>query len=975
MKKVLLFVVSLLFVAGWAKAQVIADFETDAGGFSNTNWAPMVTSVARAADPTGKSSGVLSVGIDGTLADHGAIVKSGVAVGSAQVITYYVYLPADIPDDFDCQIWGQPQGGNWPWTQQDYYAKDIPKGVWYPLSYYANQQALNNPDVNVIYSAGTPIQGGFQFVRGASNPNWKGTILIDNVSLIGALPVTIADFESDLSGYTILNWSDGLSNLARVADPTGKSSGALDMTCTSNAAGNNSALINKTNIGPQSASVTELVYWVYCPADMPSTVDFTIFCQDNKNWNHTVQTTSAASIVKGKWFPIYFDLKAWEAKKSTFDVVNNAFGWFGLQVDMKGWSGDILIDNVGFLSDIVERKWVAVDFETPAAGLNGFYIASNQKTFTAISRIKDPTDAANKNHVIDAAVDLSLGTSGAIAMDNAYIYNSTDGKYAAKISLDVYIPSDFPSGSTVSLGLKGLATDNQLLTGEGNTVKAGQWNTVVLTTKPLVDAGLFNPQKTTSILAQVQFNSTKTWKGDLLFDNLTYYDINPILKALASPVTIAQVKSSAEDGAKVPFDYILIQWIDNLSGKETYNIYVSESPITNRFAKGVVKVASGIPHGQLAWAYRPYTSDGAVKTYYIAVTASISGETDLADQAKAGPLTLKTSKTVKVQYVPNFADNFNLDGIDAEFLGYENNQATPELGGAARPWYPGDTDFDYRATFVIDDNYLYMATNITDDEPNMASGLPGWSSDMEYFFGFYNMAGANTFPAHGISNSTSDGNWRIGIAPNGELETGGSNNGMTIPGVVAKTYEWPQKNGWTVEARFDLKALGKGGSFTVANGELLPFRIDGSDNDPSKGDGTNRGCFAQVNGWGNITVDGVQMDHNWERPSTFGFLEVTGVTDVAGQNNLVPTSFALYNNYPNPFNPTTKIKYDLPKEAKVTLKVYDILGREVTTLVDTKQNAGYYEVNFDATRLASGVYIYRLMAGDFVQTKKMILMK
>ncbi|MFZ1520135.1 MAG: T9SS type A sorting domain-containing protein [Ignavibacteriaceae bacterium] len=94
-----------------------------------------------------------------------------------------------------------------------------------------------------------------------------------------------------------------------------------------------------------------------------------------------------------------------------------------------------------------------------------------------------------------------------------------------------------------------------------------------------------------------------------------------------------------------------------------------------------------------------------------------------------------------------------------------------------------------------------------------------------------------------------------------------------------------------------------------------------------------------------------------------------------------PTEYKLEQNYPNPFNPTTKIRYSIPKvgmgltPSVVTLKVYDILGNEVTTLVNEQKGPGYYEVDFNAVSFASGVYIYRLQAGSYVSTKKMILMK
>ncbi len=89
----------------------------------------------------------------------------------------------------------------------------------------------------------------------------------------------------------------------------------------------------------------------------------------------------------------------------------------------------------------------------------------------------------------------------------------------------------------------------------------------------------------------------------------------------------------------------------------------------------------------------------------------------------------------------------------------------------------------------------------------------------------------------------------------------------------------------------------------------------------------------------------------------------------------IPKKFELMQNYPNPFNPTTIIKYALPKEAHVTLKVYNALGQEVATLVNNNVEAGYHEITFDASHLASGMYIYRIQAGDYVSVKKLLLLK
>lgn len=100
---------------------------------------------------------------------------------------------------------------------------------------------------------------------------------------------------------------------------------------------------------------------------------------------------------------------------------------------------------------------------------------------------------------------------------------------------------------------------------------------------------------------------------------------------------------------------------------------------------------------------------------------------------------------------------------------------------------------------------------------------------------------------------------------------------------------------------------------------------------------------------------------------------MTGVKGDKGAD--IPASYALHQNYPNPFNPTTRIVFDLPLGSHVKLAVFDVVGREIATLIDEEQQAGFKSVEFASNRFASGVYFYRLTAGAFVATRKMVVMK
>ena len=147
--------------------------------------------------------------------------------------------------------------------------------------------------------------------------------------------------------------------------------------------------------------------------------------------------------------------------------------------------------------------------------------------------------------------------------------------------------------------------------------------------------------------------------------------------------------------------------------------------------------------------------------------------------------------------------------------------------------------------------------------------------------------------------------------------------------------------------------------------------------------GTNWGLA--TNGGANDNEGGVGADktlkmHKFTSSGTvvdtFGIVHTTILTpDGIEKLDELPTVFALAQNYPNPFNPETSIRFSVPQESFVTVKVFNTLGEEVMTLVNEAKTAGTYNVSFNAKNLTSGIYFYSIKANDFTSTKKMILMK
>ena len=136
----------------------------------------------------------------------------------------------------------------------------------------------------------------------------------------------------------------------------------------------------------------------------------------------------------------------------------------------------------------------------------------------------------------------------------------------------------------------------------------------------------------------------------------------------------------------------------------------------------------------------------------------------------------------------------------------------------------------------------------------------------------------------------------------------------------------------------------------------------------------------QISGvWHFCPIDDIEgnprPDPDGSMPDMGAYESPEGIVGVEDNEMLNPTEYALYQNYPNPFNPVTKIQFSVPQSSKVVIKVFDILGSEIETLVNQEKPVGTYELSWNAANLPSGVYFYQIKAGSFVETRKMILLK
>jgi hypothetical protein len=409
----------------------------------------------------------------------------------------------------------------------------------------------------------------------------------------------------------------------------------------------------------------------------------------------------------------------------------------------------------------------------------------------------------------------------------------------------------------------------------------------------------------------------------------------------------------------------VITWSD-VPGEsnESYTVYYSENQITDVDAPGVEVVATRVPENTelLNHLLRAPATNQNVSYFYAIVCKDEAG--NKSDVSANTPVVTNMAEGVTV-INPTAPTNFAADGDLSDWAGITPFRMFPSDGSGSvvtNTTIDDDDDLSVLAYVAMDNDYLYVAYDVTDDVVNPWASGNSWENDApDLYIGLYNWHGA----PHTDYRSGAEPDYHFRFSSNQAIIDNAG--GHVVFDSTNADYYWGVKfdPGYIVEAKIsfaDIAAVNGDSLFSPLVGMRIP--IDHSVNDADLG--TREGI---------LTYSRFNEDRAYQDVSVWLYTWIGGAwTDVEDDDNVVLT-YELSQNYPNPFNPATQIRYTLEQANKVTLKVYDMLGREVAVLINENQNAGRHVVDFNASNFASGVYLYRLQAGSFVQVKKMILMK
>ena len=414
----------------------------------------------------------------------------------------------------------------------------------------------------------------------------------------------------------------------------------------------------------------------------------------------------------------------------------------------------------------------------------------------------------------------------------------------------------------------------------------------------------------------------------------------------------------------------LILWsdVENEVGAK-YNVYYSSKPFTVIDSTIDDVLPYNLPVGAQSTTHvlrSPVTDQNL--TYYYGVTARDAAGNVSPVALTSAPITTKAKGVPVISDVPPV--NFVADGtIGAGEWGAIAPIRLNAFGANAAAHVVTNQkindslDLNVKVYMAVDANNLYIAYDVVDDTVSVDTTGSTYQQDSpDLNIGLYDWKG----PHHAGYTRGATPDYMLRFSQN-RINDDHSGKILMYPGT---NYVWKKKTftpGYIVEAKIPFTtfaAISAGDQvFVPVKGMRIP--LDFSINDRDAGTGRD----------GILAYSSINNDNSWQNMFNWTYTWIGNVTLGVKQDATVAQSFELSQNYPNPFNPTTTIRYSLPQAGFVTLKVYDLLGREVMSVVNQHQSEGSYTVSLDASTLATGMYVYKLESGSFTSVKKMLLLK
>jgi hypothetical protein len=422
-----------------------------------------------------------------------------------------------------------------------------------------------------------------------------------------------------------------------------------------------------------------------------------------------------------------------------------------------------------------------------------------------------------------------------------------------------------------------------------------------------------------------------------------------------------------------------ITWMDTPGeAGAKYNVYMSESAWTDTKDAAVEDLPPyNLPTGtQIAQHVLRYPKVDHNVTYYYGVAAKDATGNIGAPAFAPAPVTTLAKGVPTISVTP--PSPFAADGDLSEWASItpiELAISKTTAHAATNTTISGDADLSSKCYLAFDANNLYVAFDVTDDVVSADTAGTSYLQDCpDLMIGLYDWRGKH----HTGYTTGAQPDYHFRFSQNKVLLDNIGGKTLLVPGA---SYVWavkPIDPGYVVEAKMPLAAIAALDSarhdavFVPVEGDRIGLDFSINDND-TPGDNTARQgilCYSILNN-DNSWSDQFYWTYTWIGNK----VSPNGVAD----NTTEPLQYGLAQNYPNPFNPSTVISYTLAKAGQVSVRVYDLLGREVATLVNgEQQSAGTHQVSFNSASvrsLSSGVYFYQIESGAFRDVKKMMLLK